>query len=71
MNAFDSIVVVPAQMADSPIIPDGTAFTVMVTVAEVGTPTTVADTVYVVVTVGETVIVAQVVQESPVAGAHE
>lgn len=45
VNAFESIVVVPAQMADSPIIADGTAFTEIVTVADVGIPNTVADMV--------------------------
>ncbi len=45
VNAFVSIVVVPAQIADSPIIAEGTAFTVIVTVADVGTPNTVAEIV--------------------------
>jgi hypothetical protein len=71
VNAFVSIVIFPTQMADSPIIADGTAFTVIVTVADVSTPRTVADTVYVVVTVGEAIVVAQVVHESPVDGAQE
>lgn len=45
VNALVRIVVVPAQMADSPIIAEGTAFTEIVTVADVGMPNTVADTV--------------------------
>lgn len=68
VNALDSMVVDPTQIADAPIIADGTAFTVTVTVADVVVPETVPETVYVVVTVGEAVGVAHVVQLNPAAG---
>jgi hypothetical protein len=71
VNAFDNVLYCPMHIAMLPIMPDGTGFTLTVTVADAtGIPITVELTVYVVVTDGVAIVLAQVVQESPDAGSH-